>query len=190
MALSLDRMILIVEDDRDIAETVADILDDRGYAVVLAANGREALNLIENGRETPALILLDLTMPVMDGWEFKRRLDARPGRSSELREPVGEIARALPAIVEPAAHVGGDQQQILGRERGISLPQKLGPESTWGTSGPRNLTDLGSNMVASSPAHGRKEATMPQESAPDYSALATRLTVEDQGVVCIIRRSA
>lgn len=69
-----DRPILIVEDDRDLADTLVDVLQDEGYSVVVASNGKEALDLLESGKCMAALILLDLMMPVMDGWEFQRRL--------------------------------------------------------------------------------------------------------------------
>jgi CheY-like chemotaxis protein len=62
--------ILIVEDDDDIRDALAQILELEGYAVRQAANGREALD-ISAAQPTPILILLDLMMPVMDGWQFR-----------------------------------------------------------------------------------------------------------------------
>ena len=59
---------LVVEDDEDVREAVATILSDEGYLVVTACHGREALELLERGAR-PCLVLLDLMMPVMDGWE-------------------------------------------------------------------------------------------------------------------------
>ena len=61
--------ILIVEDDFDIREALTQILEEEGYAVREAANGREALDVA--ARELPSLILLDLMMPVMNGWQFR-----------------------------------------------------------------------------------------------------------------------
>jgi two-component system response regulator CpxR len=66
------RDILIVDDDADIRESVAAILQHHGYRVRTAANGRDAL--AELAHERPALILLDLMMPVMSGWEFVDRV--------------------------------------------------------------------------------------------------------------------
>jgi CheY-like chemotaxis protein len=63
--------VLIVEDDPDIAETIAMMLTDRGYRTDTAANGREALDRLSRPPR-PSLILLDLTMPKMDGREFRR----------------------------------------------------------------------------------------------------------------------
>jgi len=62
--------ILIVEDDDDIREALTQILQLEGYVVREAANGREALD-ISAQNPTPSLILLDLMMPVMDGWQFR-----------------------------------------------------------------------------------------------------------------------
>jgi len=59
--------ILVVDDDAEIRRSIADVLRDEGYRVELAENGQEALALIDRG-QPPCLILLDLMMPVMDGW--------------------------------------------------------------------------------------------------------------------------
>jgi len=66
------QLILVVEDDSDLRETLLDVLDRAGFDVVIAANGLEALATLEGGRRA-ALVLLDLHMPVMDGLEFRRR---------------------------------------------------------------------------------------------------------------------
>ena len=60
--------VLIVDDDDDLREAVADLLRLRGFDVLQAANGREALERM-TGR-LPGVILLDMKMPVMNGWEF------------------------------------------------------------------------------------------------------------------------
>src|SRR4051812_1212631 len=67
--------ILIVEDDQSILEMVVSILTLEGYPVTSAANGRDALIALDGG--LPSLILLDMRMPVMDGWEFARAVRAR-----------------------------------------------------------------------------------------------------------------
>ena len=64
--------VLIVEDDADLREMMAQLLTVEGYTVEAAANGHDALEFLRSG-PLPALILLDLMMPVMDGWEFWRR---------------------------------------------------------------------------------------------------------------------
>jgi CheY-like chemotaxis protein len=69
--------ILVVEDDPAIRESVCTILADEGYAVLSAVNGKDAIELLRSQSERPRLILLDLMMPVMNGWEFyaRTRLD-------------------------------------------------------------------------------------------------------------------
>lgn len=64
--------ILIVEDDADLREMMAQLLTLEGFRTEAVANGRDALDYLRKG-DPPDLILLDLMMPVMDGWEFRRR---------------------------------------------------------------------------------------------------------------------
>ena len=66
-------MILIIEDDVDIREELADMLRDEGLTVAEAGDGAEAIALLERGPALPTVILLDLMMPGMDGWEFRAR---------------------------------------------------------------------------------------------------------------------
>lgn len=70
-------MLLVVEDDADIRDTIRAVFELDGYAVETAANGVEALAKLDAlGR--PCVILLDLMMPVMDGWQFLERLRGHP----------------------------------------------------------------------------------------------------------------
>src|SRR3989440_2086273 len=77
-----ERTVLVVDDDPDILQTLALCLSSEGYAVLMAANGQEALDLLN--REKPACILLDLMMPVMDGWQFVSEIDQRGLRRAPL----------------------------------------------------------------------------------------------------------
>jgi serine/threonine protein kinase/CheY-like chemotaxis protein len=70
--------VLIVEDDEDIREGLAAVLNARGFRTTVAANGREAHDLIERTGRRPAVILLDLMMPVMDGQGFLEHQPANP----------------------------------------------------------------------------------------------------------------
>jgi CheY-like chemotaxis protein len=63
--------VLIVEDDADVRDMLQTLLRSHGYTTVVAANGRDALAAAE--QQSPCLILLDLMMPVMSGWEFRER---------------------------------------------------------------------------------------------------------------------
>ena len=71
------RPVLIVEDDADLREMMAQLLTLEGYHIDTAANGREALEYL-NEAPRPDVILLDLMMPIMDGWEFRRRQQNDP----------------------------------------------------------------------------------------------------------------
>jgi two-component system, chemotaxis family, chemotaxis protein CheY len=71
-------LVMIVDDDADLRETVADVLDAHGYRVLTAENGAIALEILERSSELPALILLDMMMPVMDGWAFCKEKSERP----------------------------------------------------------------------------------------------------------------
>jgi CheY-like chemotaxis protein len=69
--------ILLVEDNDDIREMMGVALQLNGHEVWPASNGQAALEILRN-RRPPSLILLDLMMPVMNGWEFRIALDADP----------------------------------------------------------------------------------------------------------------
>jgi CheY-like chemotaxis protein len=70
--------IVVVDDDEDIREAVREALQGEGYRTVGASNGREAIELLHASQELPCLILLDLMMPTMDGWEFMLNVDDDP----------------------------------------------------------------------------------------------------------------
>ena len=63
--------VLVVEDDADVRDMLRTILETEGYETVVAANGAEALEAMHS--HTPCVVLLDLMMPVMDGWTFRQR---------------------------------------------------------------------------------------------------------------------
>jgi CheY-like chemotaxis protein len=76
--------VLVVEDDPEALEGVLDVLRLEGFHVRGAHDGAEALGLLKSGA-TPCLLLLDLTMPQMDGWEFCRELESAEGLSEQAR---------------------------------------------------------------------------------------------------------
>ena len=77
------RSVLVVDDDPDIRDVIATALEDDGYSVDTASNGAEALDKAEHHQ--PDAVVLDATMPVMDGWEFLEHWQERP---VERRAPV------------------------------------------------------------------------------------------------------
>lgn len=82
-----DAPILVIDDDPSILDAVSDILTFEGYTVERATNGAEGLKLLEHLQ--PRLVLLDMRMPVLDGWGFVRTLR--------------EQGRTLPIVVMTAA---------------------------------------------------------------------------------------
>ena len=75
------RQILIVDDDEDVRDAVADVLVDEGYGVTGVSSGREALQHLQD-HMLPSLILLDMMMPEMDGWLLRQELKKSPELAS------------------------------------------------------------------------------------------------------------
>jgi DNA-binding response OmpR family regulator len=78
----MNRSVLVIEDDLDLLGLVELVLQDAGHRVRTASNGHAALALVAD--EMPGLILLDMRMPVMSGWEFAREFRARHGRACPI----------------------------------------------------------------------------------------------------------
>ena len=76
------KCVLIVDDDPDIREILAETLVDKGFDVATAANGLEALRILESMSVPPSAILLDLMMPIMDGYGFLERRRRDPALAS------------------------------------------------------------------------------------------------------------
>lgn len=77
----MGRKIMIVEDDRDIRRNVSRLLSSEGYAVEVAGDGQEALTLLQSTSEMPCVIILDLMMPIMDGFQFREQQAKLPSIS-------------------------------------------------------------------------------------------------------------
>lgn len=97
--------VLIVEDDRDVAATINDVVEERGYRGIRAENGREALDRLQD--ETPALMLIDLFMPVMNGVELLKVIKKSPKLS------------AIPRIIMTAAN-----DQMIGVREDVTVLYK------------------------------------------------------------------
>ncbi|MHB1845176.1 MAG: response regulator [Deltaproteobacteria bacterium] len=107
------RTVLVVDDDQDILEATELLLQSEGYRVLTARDGREALERLAQGPR-PAVILLDLMMPGMNGFEFYER----------LRRLGGPEAR-LPVIVISATREAGRHARELGAEDCLAKPYEL-----------------------------------------------------------------
>jgi CheY-like chemotaxis protein len=70
--------ILVVDDDAAVRDTIVDVLEDAHYPVRVAGDGQEALNILRREDGRPCLVLLDLMMPGMNGWDFAREHSADP----------------------------------------------------------------------------------------------------------------
>ena len=79
--------ILIVEDDEDIARNLRELLEGEGHVVEWASNGRVALDYLRGTADRPSFILLDLMMPVMDGYEFRTEQEKEPPRGMDPCRP-------------------------------------------------------------------------------------------------------
>lgn len=103
--------LLIVDDDADVREALASVLEDEGYKVLIAESGRAALETLRRGAR-PTLILLDLMMPVMDGYEFRAR---------QLQDP--DLAK-IPVVVLTAGAMD-PRVEALGAVRSFRKPVSL-----------------------------------------------------------------
>ena len=92
-----NRRILVVEDHEDNRRILRDLLSSRGYDLVEAEDGEQALAMAEDWR--PALILMDVQVPVIDGYEVTRRLKANP------------VLRAIPVVVVTSYALSGDESK-------------------------------------------------------------------------------
>ncbi len=100
----VNKKILLVEDDQDIRETLVELLEGEGYEVLFAENGQIGLDKLSETSELPNLILLDLMMPVKDGFQFCAEKEADP-----------KIAH-LPVVVMSAdGHIRENQLRVNAR---------------------------------------------------------------------------
>ncbi len=93
------KKVLVVEDNADNREVIRTVLNHHGYEVVEAVNGAEGIE--KAGSQKPDIILMDLSLPIMDGWEATRRLKA----DDELKN--------IPVIAITAHAMSGDEAKAL-----------------------------------------------------------------------------
>ena len=109
--------VLVVDDDDDIREAICGVLEAEGYTTMTAENGEVALASLDKGRR-PCVVLLDLMMPVMNGWDFMRAVSEKgtlddlpvivvsaysetvaPGAKRVLKKPL-DVKQLLAAVRE------------------------------------------------------------------------------------------
>jgi CheY-like chemotaxis protein len=107
-------LILLVEDDTDIREEMAALLEGEGYQVAQARNGQEALDRLKT-IPVPCIILLDLMMPVMNGWDFRAR---------QLADPA---LKGIPTVIVSGAAQAHQEARSLGATAFLQKPFDLEP---------------------------------------------------------------
>lgn len=103
---------LVVEDEHDARTLMRELLEGAGYAVFTAANGRDAISLARKMDPPPRLILLDLRMPIMDGWDF-----------------VAELRRHGPLARVPVGVQSGEEERTLPDGVSFVLRKPIDPEA-------------------------------------------------------------
>jgi len=118
VATTKDRpLVLVVDDDGDIREAIIGLLEGEGFQATGASNGLEALNFLAESQRKPSLILLDLMMPVLDGWTF-----------CKVRQGVSMLME-IPVIAISATPMNGPQEPL---RVDATLPKPFEPEAlTW-----------------------------------------------------------
>jgi CheY-like chemotaxis protein len=107
----MSRDVLVVDDDPDMADVMVLMLAEAGYQTRRAGNGKEALEAAAADR--PALVVLDMLMPVMDGWQCARELRALYGRG-------------LPIVVATAAEHARARSEEVGADDALPKPFEMG----------------------------------------------------------------
>ena len=120
----LTRKVLVIDDDDQLADVVRELLRDAGYSVATVRHGAAALELVKH--IAPDLILLDLSMPIMDGWSFVGQYRRMAGQKARIvlltaNPSAAEIARSLGAdgyLTKPFDV--RDLLAVVGRELAVS----------------------------------------------------------------------
>jgi two-component system, chemotaxis family, chemotaxis protein CheY len=105
--------ILVIDDEPQIRFLISELLSDEGYTVVQAANGREALIYLQAANPLPSLILLDMMMPILNGWEFLRVQQRNP------------VFAPIPVVVISAFRALAESAAALGVQEALTKPIDL-----------------------------------------------------------------
>lgn len=110
---SCEAKILLVEDDSDLREAMTDMLEESGYRTVAVANGLECMEWLREAEQLPLLILLDLMMPVMDGWQV---------RTEQLKD---ERLAPIPVVILSAMATPGVSDGVESLQKPVKLAKLL-----------------------------------------------------------------
>lgn len=116
--------ILIVDDEYVIADILGYALEDEGYMVVKAGNGRKGLEILE--RDRPALVITDFMMPLMDGLEFAKSIRERPAFAQTpivlMSGAQASLGRSEPELFAAVFDKPFDLDQVIHRVRDLLGP--------------------------------------------------------------------
>lgn len=107
------KLVLIVEDDPDTRRALEHVVKAAGYPVATAEHGQAALDYLLTANDSPGLILLDLMMPVLDGWQFLEEARQNPALSS-IPVVVTSAAPDLPTDTAGALRKPLDLDELVG----------------------------------------------------------------------------
>lgn len=102
MSAAAASTVLVVDDDKNVCDFISSALASQGYKADIVGNGKEALAYLKNSPRHPSLILLDLMMPIMTGWEFRRIQQGDPA----LADIPVAIITGMPDMDGKAASIG------------------------------------------------------------------------------------
>jgi two-component system cell cycle response regulator DivK len=109
----MSKRVLVVEDQEDNMQILGDMLESAGYEMIVAVNGVEALEAV--ARQPPDLILMDIQLPIMDGYEATRRIKADPA------------TKAIPIIAVTSYALGGDEERARAAGCDDFVPKPYSP---------------------------------------------------------------
>jgi CheY-like chemotaxis protein len=115
--------VMLVDDDPDVCDAYTEVLQEAGYEVMRANNGQEALEQLRVARQLPAVILADLMMPLMDGWQLRGAL-SESGAFRHIPLVVMTAGRDAPAVAASAyLHKPVSLDQLLAAVRRFATPR-------------------------------------------------------------------
>jgi CheY-like chemotaxis protein len=114
------RTILLVEDDPDVRDSLQDILEDEGYDVIPASNGKQALDFLTlNDPPRADLVILDLVMPMVSGWEVLDRIAAEPRLAGVPVIVLSALATPRPARAQGFVRKPFSVEAFVGEVHGV-----------------------------------------------------------------------